>query len=335
MIRLCFKRVWEFMKRKKLAYVAGVMAVLGVVLGIVLLLSAPTADDGVAYLIGVSHPNMTDNFQLELNHDIETRCQQYDSVRFVSFDAGHNDEKQKQDISNLIELGVDALVVVTFEPDEIAEAITKAYDTGIPVIIIGYAPEHASYTSRIYTDNVTIGQMAGEYVKKLSSGRICTVLEIQGEPHSKVSVDLKNGFFEGIAPHKNITKEYVMTGYWSQEKTRARMYESDFFSKEPPINVIFAHNDMMALGAAVNLRQTRKSAYIISVGGYSIKNSDLLAIKDGMINATIAHPTGGAVAVDIVMNILQGEDVPSEIELIPKLVYENNVDIYIKTGGAS
>ncbi len=292
-------------------------------------------DDGIKYLIGVSQPNMTDNFELELYNDINEQCRQYDGVRFVSYDAGDSEDKQKEDIKNLLELGVDALIVVSFEPENIAETIEGVYEQDVPVILIGYAPDNQAYTTRIFTDNSKIGLMAGEYVKKLSNGRNCTVLEIQGEPHSRTSVDRKNGFIEGIKPYKNIIKEYVMTGYWSQEKTRARMNESGFFQKQPPINVIFAHNDMMALGAAVNLKQTRKSAYIISVGGYSVKNSDLRAIKDGLINATFSYPTGGDIAVNIIINIMLGNEVPKEIEVPTQLINEKNIDIFLKDGDES
>ncbi len=322
-------------ENKKKLLIAAALFVTACLITAFIIVSIPLKEDGVKYLIGVSQPNMTDNFELELYNDINYQCQQYDSVRFVSYDAGESMEKQKQDIKNLLKLGVDALIIVTFEPQNIAETMKEVYDQGIPVILIGYAPDIDCYTTRIYTDNEKIGNMAGKYVNKLANGRICTVLEIQGEPHSQISIDRKNGFIEGIAPHKNITKEYVMTGYWSQEKTRARMKESEFFSKEPPINVIYAHNDMMALGAAVNLKQTRKSAYIISVGGYSVKNSDLLAIKEGLINATFTYPTGGDIAVNIIMNIMSGKDVPRLIELPSQLIKDDNVDFFLKSGDAS
>lgn len=325
-------RSWVLI-HKKLA--VGLALLLCAAIAAVLLILAPQKNEGVEYLIGVSQPNISDNMQLELYQDIELRCKEYESVRFVSFDAGYSADKQKTDIDNLLLLEIDALIVVTFEPENIADAIERAYKSGIPVIIIGYPPQNDAYTLRIYTDNITIGQMAGEYVKKLSAGRICTVLEIQGEPRSRISIDLKNGFFEGIEPYDNITKEYVMTGYWSQEKTRARMNESQFFSKEPAINVIFAHNDMMALGAAVNLKQTRNSAYIISVGGYSVKNSDLPAIKEGMINTTFTYSTGGSEAVDAAMKLMHGEVMPSQIELPPQIVNKDNVDKFLRHGGNS
>lgn len=322
--------VVRFLARHKKWIVSIVCAI--TLLGVIVVANRlfTSTEDGVDYLIGVSQPNMTDNFQLQLYNDIEEQCAKYDGIRFVSFDAGHKQDKQIQDINNLLTLGLDALIVVTFEPEALGETIQKVYDMDIPIIIIGYAPDETDFNTWIYTDNVTIGKKVGEYVKKLSNGRICTVLEIQGEPHSQITVDRKNGFFEGIAPYENITKEYVMTGYWSQEKTRARMDESDFFSKEPAINVIFAHNDMMSMGAAVNLKQTRKSAYIISVGGYSVKNSDLLAIKEGLINATFTYPTGGEQAVDVIMEILKGNVVSNKIELQSQLVNSDNVDEFLE-----
>jgi|GEM_PF-1750045 len=323
------------MLKKKKWIIAVIVFVAICILVTVVVTHIPLKEDGVECLIGVSQPNMTDNFELELFNDINEQCHRYNNVRFVSYDAGESEEKQTQDIKNLLKLGIDALIVVTFEPQNIADTIQDVYEQGIPVILIGYAPDNEAYTTRIYTDNEKVGKAAGEYVKKLSNGRTCTVLEIQGEPHSQISIDRKNGFFAGIEPYKNITKEYVMTGYWSQEKTRARMNQSDFFSKKPPINVIFAHNDMMAFGAAVNLNQTRKSAYIISVGGYSVKNSDLLAIKEGMINATFTYPTGGETAVDTIMDIMSGKDVPKEIEIASQLVNEDNVDVFLKSGEVS
>jgi ABC-type sugar transport system substrate-binding protein len=318
--------------KKKKWIIAAALVVVICMLTVVMLTQIRPKEDGVQCLIGVSFPNMTDNFELELYNDINAQCRKYDSVSIVSYDAGESETKQKNDIINLLELGVDALIIVSFEPRNIADTIQNAYDKGIPVILIGYPPGNDAYTTRIYTDNEKIGKMAGEYVAKLSDGHTCTVLEIQGEPHSQISVDRKNGFFEGIAPYKNITKEYVMTGYWSQEKTRARMSQSDFFSKQPPINVIFAHNDMMALGAVVNLSQSSNNAYIISVGGYSVKNSDLLGIKEGMIDATFTYPTGGDIAVMTVMDIMTGKNVPKEIEVPSQLVNIDNVEAFLKSG---
>lgn len=301
-----------------------------VMIAVAILFVLKTEDDGVQTLIGVSQPNLTDSFQIQLYNELYEMESNNEEMYFACFDAGYSVEKQKDDIENLLSLGLDALIVVTFDPESISDSIQEAYDTGIPVIIIGYAPEKADYTTRIYTDNFEIGSKAGEYVKTLANIRECIVMEIQGDPYSRESRDLKNGFSSAIDKYDNITKEYVMTGYWSQESTRNRMHESDFFSKKPQINVIFAQNDMMAAGAAANLRETRKKAYIISVGGFKLKNSDLIMIRDGIINATFTQPTGAEQAVYAILQSLNGEEVKKEYRLETMLVTKENVELFLE-----
>lgn len=301
-----------------------------VIIAAVLILFFKPEEDGVEILIGVSQPNLTDSFQIQFYNELYDLEADNDNMRFVCFDAGYSVGKQTEDIENLLSLGLNALIIVTFDPEPISESIQDAYDTGIPVIIIGYAPEKAEYSTRIYTDNFVIGSKAGEYVKKLANIRECVVLEIQGDPYSRENKDLKNGFSSAIEKYKNIKKEYVMTGYWSQEKTRNRMHESDFFSEKLQINVIFAYNDMMAAGAAANLRETRKSAYIISVGGYDLKNSDLMMIRDGVINATFTRPTGVEQAMDAILKLIHREEVQREYQLESILITKENVEPFLQ-----
>ncbi|MEI8200611.1 MAG: substrate-binding domain-containing protein [Eubacteriales bacterium] len=286
----------------------------------VFLTACSTRDEGVGILLGLTQPNLSDNLQLSIKTDIQNRCASYDNVRCISYDAGFNYLNQSDDINRLLKLGVDALIVVTVEPELITEAITKAYETGIPVIIIGYAPESGNYSVRIYSDNIKIGQKVGEYVVQLAGKADCTVLQILGDPESRTSKDLKQGFKQAVESHGNIQNEYVMTGYWSQDKTIERLKESDFNDKTPPIDLIFAQNDSMAVGAALGTADFKRDIKIIGIGGYPYKNSDLEALKSGQIDATIALPTGGEAAVDAALKLINGDTVPDQIELESNLI---------------
>ncbi len=288
--------------------------------------SCSSEDEGVKTLIGLSQPNLSDNLQLCIKTEIQNRCEAYENVRCISYDAGFNYSNQSEDILRLLQLGIDALVVVTVEPDLIADAITQAFDAGIPVIIIGYAPSNGKYTTRVYTDNVKVGRQAGDYVRLLAGDDEIVMLEILGDPESMVSIDLKQGFKQAIQDKENIHNEYVMTGYWSQDKTLERMTESDFKSKAPPIDLIFAQNDSMAIGASLGILDFGREITIIGVGGYPVKNSDLEALKNGQIDATFSVPTGGNEAVDTVIKLLDGEVAPRQIELTAVLVNSSNIN---------
>lgn len=303
----------------------------GIVLGVIcslltlLLVSCAPNEEGVEVLIGLSQPNLSDNLQLCIKAEIQERCASYKNARCISYDAGFNDERQAEDIGNLLKLGIDALVVVTVEPDPISDAITQAYETGIPVIIIGYAPENGNYTARIFTDNKKVGEKAGEYVLRLAGKNRCVVLEILGDPESAISIDRKQGFQQAIKGAQNIQKEYVMSGYWSQDRTVERMKESDFDSKNPPVDLIFAHNDSMAVGAALGVLDFGRKITIIGVGAYPIKNSDLEALEKGQIDAVFSVPPGGKEAVDTAFKLLNGDAVPALIELETALVTKETV----------
>lgn len=288
--------------------------------------SCSAKDEGVKTLIGLSQPNLSDNLQLCIKTEIQNQCEFYDNVRCISYDAGFNYSNQSEDIQRLLQLGVDALVIVTVEPDLIADAIAQAYDTGIPVIIIGYAPSNGKYTTRVYTDNVKIGQQAGEYVKLLAGDEEIVMLEILGDPESMISKDLKQGFKQAIQDQENIKNEYVMTGYWSQDKTLERMTESDFKSKMPPIDLVFAQNDSMAIGASQGVLDFGREITIIGVGGYPVKNSDLEAIQNGQIDATFSVPTGGKEAVETIIRLLNRDTAPRQIELTAALVNQSNIE---------
>lgn len=314
-------------KKKRYASII-VLSILIVVCfgGVICLSSCSPENEGVRILIGLSQPNLIDNSQISIKTEIQNRCLSYDNVRCISYDAGFNYMNQAEDIDRLLKLGVDALIVVTVEPELISDAITQAYDTGIPVIIIGYAPGSGKCTTRIFTDNNKIGQKIGEYVVRLEGESECIVLEILGDPESTISKDLKLGFKQAIQGHKNIRNEYVMTGYWSQDKTIERLKESDFNNKTPPIDLVFAQNDSMAVGAALGMADFNRDITIIGIGGYPFKNSDLEALKNGLIDATFVLPTGGNAAVDTVLKLINGESVPAQIELEGTLVSKEDVN---------
>ena len=114
--------------------------------------------------------------------------------------------------------------------------------------------------------------------------------------------------------------------------TRERLIESAFFSLTPSVDVIFAHNDSMAIAAAITAEEHGEEVVIISVGGYSLPNSDLEAVRDGRLQATIYCPTGGKEAVDLALKRIRKEPLSQDtVRLEPELITAANVDAYLST----
>ena len=92
---------------------------------------------------------------------------------------------------------------------------------------------------------------------------------------------------------------------------------------------LFLHMHM-AIAAAITAEERDSKAVIIGVGGYRLPNSDLEAVRDGRLQATVYCPTGGKEAVDLAVKIIRdGESPPDTVQLQPELVTAENVNAYL------
>jgi ABC-type sugar transport system substrate-binding protein len=285
-------------------------------------------DDGIKYIIGVSQPNLMEPWRIAMNDEIKAEAAKHSDMKVVFYDAAQDNEKQKQDIENMVNQRIDLLIVSANDTDYLSETISKVFKQGIPVIEMEYPTKNENYTTLIYCDNKKIGRLAGEYVGELLGGNGGTVLEIQGEPDSPITIERKKGFREGISKFPNVKVAYVVVGYWLRDKTEARVDE--IYKKEPKVDVIFAHNDAMALGAWRVAAKDDLKAKIVGIDGMTGKLNGLDAVKKGILNCTYIYPTGGKEAVDIARRILNGEKVPKQLELQTVKVTRDNVDELIK-----
>lgn len=303
----------------------GILLILMV--GSLLLLSACNdKNDGVGVLIGLSQPSLIDDYQKTIKSEVTQYCDRNPEVRCVSFDAGFDELSQIQDIERLLQLGVDALIVVTTDPEPLEASLAAAYDSGIPVIIIGYVPDGSKhYTSRIFIDHVKLGNKIGQYLCEFGNNRNYTILEVVGEPNAMISNDLRKGFTEAIGRYDNVRREYIMTGYWSQDKTVTRLEESAFHEKVPSIDAIFAHNNAMAIGASLAARNFIGNVNIVGIGVYPLSYGDRQALMNGQIQAAFLIPNGGKEAVDAALEALDHNPMGREIELHPTVVTKESL----------
>ncbi|MEA3205172.1 MAG: galactofuranose transport system substrate-binding protein, partial [Verrucomicrobiota bacterium] len=166
-------------------------------------------------------------------------------------DAQQKEENQIKAIRSFIAEGVDVIafspVVETgFEP-----VLQEAKKAGIPVVLSDRAvkvSDPSLYVTFLGSDFVEEGRRAGDAVAKLTGGK-ANIAELVGTVGSAPAIDRKKGFEEVLA--KNPGMKIIMSQ--SGDFTRAKGKEvMEAFLKAPnakEINVLFAHNDDMALGA--------------------------------------------------------------------------------------
>lgn len=232
-------------------------------------------------------------------------------------DAQQKQENQIKAIRSFIAQGVDVIafspVVETgFEP-----VLQEAKKAGIPVVLSDRAvkvSDPSLYACFLGSDFVEEGRRAANEVAKLTGGK-ANIAELVGTVGSAPAIDRKKGFEEILT--KNPDMKIIMSQ--SGDFTRAKGKEvMEAFLKAPnakDINVVFAHNDDMALGAIQAMEEAGikpgTDIKIVSIDGV---RGAFEAMKDGKLNVTVeCNPLLGPQLFDLIEAVAAGKEVPKRV----------------------
>jgi simple sugar transport system substrate-binding protein/ribose transport system substrate-binding protein len=230
-------------------------------------------------------------------------------------DAQQKQENQIQAIRSYIAQGVD---VIAFSPvvesgwDAVLE---EAKAAGIPVILTDRAvdsEDDSLYESFIGSDFVLEGEMAGEWVAENFDGQGIKVVELQGTTGSAPAIDRKEGFESAIAG-TDIEIIDSQTGNFTRAEGKTVM--EGFLQAHDDIDLVFAHNDDMGLGAieAIEAAGLTPGEDITIVTIDAVKDG-MQALADGKINYIVeCNPLLGPDLAEVAKKVVAGEPVEKRI----------------------
>lgn len=284
--------------------------------------------DGIKFVIGMSQANLTEPWRISMDREVINEAKKYKNLKVIYKDGGGDTEKQKSDINELLNSGVDLLIVSTNDSKELEAVISKVHKQ-IPVIVLDRAIEGHDYTLYIGPDNKLIGKEAGDFVCQLIGDRKGNVIEVQGVLDSAPSLEMSDGFREVIKKHPNIKIEDTVIGEWQRDEVEDDMKK--LLKDNEYVNVIFAQDDYMALGAYRAVKADGLSnVKIIGVDGLSGKDGGLELVSKGVLEGTFICSTGGREAVTYAMDILNGRgSVPKTVTLKSQKLTKENVYKYL------
>ncbi len=282
----------------------------------------------VKYIIGFSQCNSAEPWREAMNKQIEAEVAKHPEIKLLMSDAQQSNARQVSDVENFIVRGVNLLMISPNEAQPLTAVVGKAYDAGIPVIVIDRKILSDKYTCFIGAHNVQIGKEAGEYAAKLLHGK-GRVVEIWGLKGSTPAIERHEGFMEGIKDYPGIKIIYSQDGAWLREKGRSIMENA--LQRFDNINLVFGQNDPMAMGAYLAAKNVgrAKDMYFIGIDGLSGPGGGIQAVADGELNGTFIYPTGGKVAVQTALKILEGQKVPKDIPLPSVQITPQNAKEYL------
>lgn len=289
-------------------------------------------EDEIEYVIGVSQANMREAWRLALINEIEEEAAKYKNIRIITADATSAVKKQEQDVDKLLKFGIDLLIISPCDTAKLTGKVEEVYKSGIPVIVMDRGVEGFEYSLFIGPDNTLIGKQAGECVVELLNGKKGTVLELCGSAASIQSQERSAGFDSVLKEYPKIEKKVCRLE--TEMKDQAYDTVKEMQSELGDVDVIFANNDYVALGAYEALKSMRmhKKIQIVGSDGFTGKDEGVDLVMEEKIAATISCPTGGREAIQYAMNILNEESgVPKQVILRSHTITKDNAAQYLES----
>ncbi len=276
------------------------------------------------YRIGVSQCSR-DDWRNKMNEEILREVMFHDDVEVEIRSADDSSEKQIADIEYFVEKGFDLIMVSPNEAVTLTPVIDKVYASGTPVILFDRRIVSDSYTARIGVDNEGIGSAAAHYALQLVGKPSPKAIEIFGLPGSTPAEGRHEGF---MSQFKAGGGEILATVPANWKKENAIPVVDSLLRIYPDVDLIYAHNDRMAIGASEVADSLDRHIYIIGID--AAPAIGLKAVADGVIDATFLYPTEGHLLVRTALAILKGEPYEREIVFpVSSAVDKSNADILL------
>lgn len=288
---------------------------------------------GDAFVIGFSQANNGDVWRINQTKMVENTCRALmPDAQVIVTDGQGKGEKQSADVDDLIARGVKVLLLTPLTADAITPAAQRAINAGIKVVTLDRAV-NAEVTQHIGADNKLIGQKAAQYITQtLLGGKGGKVLEIQGVLGASATTDRHNEFVNWLkvnAPNVSIVES--QTGEYRREP--AVKFMEDMLQRYAPggFDVVYAHNDEMALGAVQALKAANRlnTAKVVGIDG---QNEAIDAVKKGEIAATFTYDNAGKEACGSAQKLRGGGTVDKKWVLQTNQIDANNVDQWTGKG---
>ena len=288
------------------------------------LLSLLGCSEEKTYKIGVSQCSQ-DDWRTKMNDEINREIMFHEDAVVEIRSADDNNERQISDIRYFADNDFDIIIVSPNEAAALTPIIKEVYERGIPVVVFDRNINGDTYTARIGVDDEGLGRSAAHYALHML-GSEAKAIEIYGLSGSTPAEGRHKGFV-GEFEAGGGTVLAGVPGNWNKED--AVQVVDSLLTVYPDVDLIYAHNDRMAIGASeVASRRGRRDIKIIGID--AAPEIGIRAVADSVIDATFLYPTEGHRVLQTALAILKGEPYERETILpVSSAVDLSNADILL------
>lgn len=256
------------------------------------------------YRIGVSQCS-DDDWRAKMNDEILREMMFHDDAVVEIRSADDSSEKQIADIKYFADNGFDIIIAAPNEADALTPTIAEVYASGIPVLLFDRSVHGDQFTAFQGADNREIGRSAAKIARNLvNNGEKIKILEICGLAGSTPAEGRAEGFAEIVAENNDM--EIVASAFGNWNGPDAAAVADSLLNIYPHINIIYAHNDRMAIAAAESAARLGLDDIKI-IGIDAAPEIGIRAVADSIIDVSFLYPTDGYGIIRKALSILKGE----------------------------
>ena len=289
------------------------------------------------YVIGVSFPTMKLIYRQTMYEILEQNFinAKEKGIEFIVYDADGSQQRQNQDILDLVEYGVDGIILIPYTTDGPVSAIQYANEKGIPVITVDNVVEaraSAQVISFVGADHYRMGKQSAELLLSVLEERFphadkWNVIQLTGIPGASGTID------RGIAIDDMLmnTDRVRLIGSFNAEFTRenARSVMEDCLLAFDEIHGVICQNDLMALGCYDAIEAVGKLDEIIVIGIDGQEEVVSKMVEGGLHGTVIQYPNMILKGVDVLCDYLDGKPIQECYYLETDIITQGQAQEYL------
>jgi len=237
----------------------------------------------MALTIGLVLGNMDNPYFVEMANAAKTQAKLL-GANLIVLNANYSNATQYNQVEDLIQRKVDAIVINPTDSAAQIPAAEAAYKAGIPFVCIDRTVNSSDISLDIESNNTEAGRLNAEALVKMLNGK-GNIAVILGTPGLSVQRERTEGFMQVIKKYPGIHVVAEPNGNFNMAD--GMKAAEAVLTAHPNLDAIYAENDPMALGTVQAIKEFNRKG--IKVFAIDASPQGLQALKKGEITVDVGQ----------------------------------------------
>lgn len=239
-----------------------------------------------------------------------------------------NVETQINQVRNMIDKKVDAIVLMSLSPTALNPVLEEAVDAGIPVVVSDALVTSEKVTSQVGVDEFLWGEKTAQWLADQLDGK-GKIIALNGIAGNSSNNDRWNGAKSVLEKYPDIEILAEANCDWDQAKAQTTV--ANWLAAYPEIDGVWSQGGAMTAGAMIEFEKAKRKIVPMTGEAHNGFLMMWLEKKDkgfGSI-APVLPNYNVQIALEVALKAIKGEQVPKKVLVPLPIVDENNLENYI------